>query len=96
MFAPLGFLGKLEKEQLIALAERGGVTRSGIPTLEDSCENGAWYCGPPEGFVEFLHSLEKRFPGLEAVNVQSAMGTPQEVMVEQLEWFAKDVMPAFR
>jgi len=96
MFAPLGFLGRLKKEQIEALGHRGGVSKSGIPTLEDSCDNGAWYCGPPEGFIEFLHGLEEKFPGLDAVNVQSAMGTPQEVMVEQLEWFAKDVMPDFR
>lgn len=96
MFAPLGFLGWLKKEQIEALGHRGGVSKSGIPTLEDSCDNGAWYCGPPEGFIEFLHGLEEKFPGLDAVNVQSAMGTPQEVMVEQLEWFAKDVMSDFR
>ena len=96
MFAPLGFLGKLKKEQLITLGERGGVTKSGIPTLEDACEHGSWYCGPPDGFVEYLQELGEKFPGLEAVNVQSAMGTPTEVMVEQLEWFARDVMPAFR
>lgn len=96
MFGPLGFLGPLEKWQHEALAKRGGVTAAKIPTLEDSCANGAWYCGPPEGFVEFLQNLQEKFPGLDAVNVQSAMGTPQEVMVEQLEWFAKDVMPAFK
>jgi len=96
MFAPLGFLGKLKKEQLIALAKRGGVTASGIPTLEDACNHGSWYCGPAAGFIEYLHGLEKKFPGLDAVNVQSAMGTPQKVMIEQLEWFAKEVMPAFR
>ncbi|MEM9682991.1 MAG: LLM class flavin-dependent oxidoreductase [Pseudomonadota bacterium] len=96
MFAPLGFLGKLKKEQLIALGERGGVTKSGIPTLEDACEHGSWYCGPPDGFVEYLQEVGEKFPGLEAVNVQSAMGTPTDVMVEQLEWFARDVMPAFR
>jgi alkanesulfonate monooxygenase SsuD/methylene tetrahydromethanopterin reductase-like flavin-dependent oxidoreductase (luciferase family) len=96
MFGPLGFLGKLKDEQIAAIGRRGGIRDSGIPTLEDACEHGAWYCGPAEGFIEYLRGLEKKFPGLEAVNVQSAMGTPEKVMVEQLEWFAKDVMPAFR
>jgi alkanesulfonate monooxygenase SsuD/methylene tetrahydromethanopterin reductase-like flavin-dependent oxidoreductase (luciferase family) len=96
MFGPLGFLGRLEKWQHEALAKRGGVTAAKIPTLEDSCANGAWYCGPAGGCVEYLQQLQEKFPGLDAVNVQSAMGTPQDVMVEQLEWFAKDVMPAFR
>ena len=92
MFAPLGFLGKLEKDQIEALAQRGGFDKARLPTLEDACENGSWYCGPPEGFVEFLQELGEKFPGLEEVNVQSSMGTPEAVMLEQLEWFAKDVM----
>ena len=92
MFAPLGFLGKLENYQVEALGKRGGMAEANIPSLEDSCENGAWYCGPPEGFVEFLQELGDNFPGLEDVNVQSAMGTPEKIMLEQLEWFAADVM----
>ncbi len=93
MFAPLGFLGKLEKDQIKALAQRGGFDKARLPTLEDACEHGSWYCGPPEGFVEFLQELGEKFPGLEEVNVQSSMGTPEAVMLEQLERFAKDVMP---
>ena len=96
MFGPLGFLGRLSDEQIAALGERGGVTKAGIATLEDSCSAGAWYCGPASGLVERLQELGERFPGLTAVNVQSSMGTPQAIMVEQLEWFARDVMPAFR
>ncbi len=93
MFGPLGFLGPLEKSQIEALGRRGGIDNAGIATLEDACANGAWYCGPPEGFVEFLQEISEKYPGVEDVNVQSAMGTPQTVMIEQLEWFARDVMP---
>ena len=92
MFGPLGFLGPLKDSQIEALGRRGGIAESGIPTLEDACENGAWYCGPPEGFVEFLQEIGEKYPGVEDVNVQSAMGTPQTIMIEQLEWFARDVM----
>ena len=92
MFGPLGFLGRLEKSQIEALGRRGGIDDAGIPTLEDACANGAWYCGPPDGFVEFLQEIGEKYPGVEDVNVQSAMGTPQTVMIEQLEWFARDVM----
>ena len=92
MFGPLGFLGPLEKSQIEALGRRGGIDDAGIPTLEDACANGAWYCGPPEGFVEFLQEIGEKYPGVEDVNVQSAMGTPESVMIEQLEWFARDVM----
>ncbi len=96
MFGPLGFLGRLEAAQIEALGRRGGVAQSGIPTLQDACDRGSWYCGPPEGFVDFLHALGEKFPGLEDVNVQSSMGTPEAVMVEQLEWFANEVMAGMR
>jgi alkanesulfonate monooxygenase SsuD/methylene tetrahydromethanopterin reductase-like flavin-dependent oxidoreductase (luciferase family) len=96
MFGPLGFLGPLTDEQHLALGQRGGVTNAGVRTLEDACADGAWYCGPPDGLIESLQQLGESFPGLDSVIVQSAMGTPQTVMVEQLEWFARDVMPAFR
>ena len=96
MFGPLGFLGKLEKAQIDALGRRGGMREAGLPSLELACEKGSWYCGPPQGFVEFLERLGEKFPGLEDVNVQSSMGTPETVMVEQLEWFARDVMAKVR
>ena len=57
---------------------------------------GNWYCGPPEGYIEYLQTLQEKYPGLEIVNTSSSMNTPQQVMVEQLEWFGKEVMPAFR
>jgi hypothetical protein len=33
---------------------------------------------------------------LHYVNVSSSMGTPKVVMLEQLAWFAREVMPKFR
>ena len=92
MFGPLGFLGPVDEDQLQALAQRGGFDKARLPTLEDACRHGSWYCGPPEGFVEFLQELGDKFPGLEEVNVQSSIGTPEAVMLEQVEWFARDVM----
>jgi len=95
MFAPLGFFRGLSDEQLAAVAQRGGWADAGIPTLEEACEGRSWYCGPPEGFVEYLEELQDGAPGLEMVNVQASMGTPQQVIIEQLEAFATSVMPSF-
>ena len=39
--------------------------------------------------------LEEQYPGLERVSVSHPTGTPEAVMLEQLEWFAAEVMPAF-
>jgi len=96
MFAPLGFVRGLTAEQMQAIGRRGGWDAARIPTLEDAVAAGSWYCGPPEGFVTYLQGLEEKYPGLEYVNVASAVGTPKAVMLEQLTWFAKEVLPAFR
>jgi len=95
MFAPLGFVPGLTADQVKATARRGGWTAAGIPKLEDFVKTGAWYCGPPEGLVAQLQQLQDKYPGLEYVNVSSSMGTPKTVMLEQLEWFAKEVKPRF-
>ena len=96
LFGPLGFLGPLSDEQNTALALRGGVTKSGIASLEDACASGSWYCGPPDGLIERLQEVGERYPGLDFVSAQSAVGTPEAVIMEQLERLASDVMPAFR
>jgi alkanesulfonate monooxygenase SsuD/methylene tetrahydromethanopterin reductase-like flavin-dependent oxidoreductase (luciferase family) len=94
LFAPLGMV-PMRPEQLTRVTERGNWADQNIPTLDRAVETGSWYCGPPEGFVEYLQDLQDRYPGLEDINVQSSMGTPLAVMTEQLEAFATDVMPKF-
>src|SRR5262245_6722842 len=96
MFAPLGFVRGLNAEQFRAIDRRGGWAAAGVPTLADAVKAGSWYCGPPEGCIEYLQALQEKYPGLEVVNASSGMGTPQKVKVEQLEWFGKEVIPAFR
>ena len=65
-------------------------------TLEDGVRNRSWLCGPPEEVVGYLKEVERRYPGLDHVMVAWAIGTPRDVMVEQLTRFAREVMPAFR
>jgi hypothetical protein len=96
MFGPLGFVRGLSPDQIAAIGRRGGWAEARIPTLEDAVKAGSWYCGPPEGFIDYLKGLEEKYPGLEHVNVgSSSVGTPQKIILEQLSWFAKEVMPAF-
>ncbi|MCB1744546.1 MAG: LLM class flavin-dependent oxidoreductase [Gammaproteobacteria bacterium] len=96
MFAPLGFFRGLTDEQVKVLSGRGGWDKAGIPTIDQQMAARSWYCGPAEGMIEYLKGLEEQFPGLEHVNVQSSMGTPESVMLEQLDRFAEEVMPAFQ
>jgi alkanesulfonate monooxygenase SsuD/methylene tetrahydromethanopterin reductase-like flavin-dependent oxidoreductase (luciferase family) len=95
MFAPLGFMPGLTPAQIQATARRGGWGAAGVPTVEDYARMGSWFCGPPEELVAYLKNLQAKYPGLEFVNVSPAMGTPKAVMLEQLTWFAREVMPAF-
>ena len=57
---------------------------------------GGWLCGPADLVTEKLMRLQERCPGLEQVNAGSVIGTPQSVIIEQLQRFAEDVMPHFK
>jgi alkanesulfonate monooxygenase SsuD/methylene tetrahydromethanopterin reductase-like flavin-dependent oxidoreductase (luciferase family) len=96
MFAPLGFFRGLDDEQLEVVAKRGGWDGHGIPGIGEAMGARSWYCGSAEGMIEYIKELEEAFPGLETINVQASMGTPEAVMLEQLERFAAEVMPAFK
>jgi alkanesulfonate monooxygenase SsuD/methylene tetrahydromethanopterin reductase-like flavin-dependent oxidoreductase (luciferase family) len=96
MFAPLGFLPGLTKEQIAAIARRGGWYESGVPRVEHYIEKGGWFAGTAEEFVAFLKNLESRFPGMEHVSLSTPMGTPQAIMLDQYRRIAEQVMPHFR
>ena len=96
MFAPLGFVRGLSDGQIEAIADPKRARSANLPTLEQAIEAGSWLCGPPELIVEKLQDVQDRYPGLEEVNVGSVIGTPQSVILEQLEIFAREVMPAFQ
>src|SRR6266446_3307837 len=95
MFGPLGFVPGITPAQLEASTKRGGWDAAGVPTVEHYMKNGAWFAGPPEELTAYLKDIESRYPGLEYVNVSISMGTPKAVMLEQLQWFATEVMPTF-
>ncbi|HYZ21852.1 MAG TPA: LLM class flavin-dependent oxidoreductase [Rhodopila sp.] len=96
MFAPLGFLPGVTQEQVAAIARRGGWYEAGVPTVEHYMKMGAWFAGTPEELVGFLKELETRYPGMEHINLSTPMGTPQAIMLEQLQWVSDAVMPHFR
>ncbi|HTO11330.1 MAG TPA: LLM class flavin-dependent oxidoreductase [Candidatus Binatia bacterium] len=95
MFGPLGFVPGITPAQLEASTRRGGWGAAGVPTVEDYMKVGAWFAGPPEELVAYLRTLEAKYPGLEYVHLSNSMGTPRAVMLEQLAWLGKEVMPHF-
>ncbi len=94
VMAPLGMLRYSEEHARAVVARRPQSPTTA--TLEDGVRNRSWLCGPPEDIVAYLKDVERRYPGLDHVMVAWAIGTPRDVMVEQLTRFAREVMPAFR
>ena len=96
MFAPLGFVRGLTNDQIDAVGDPRRARAAGLPTVEIGVRAGSWLCGPPEIITEKLMDIQARYPGLQQINVGSVVGTPQSVILEQLEAFGKEVMPNFK
>ena len=92
-FAPFGF---------VRYADEHGRTwgtpgaPAGVPSLRDGVAQKAWFCGPPAHVIEGIKSVADKYPGLENFMIHWAEGLPPKEFKEQLTWFAKDVMPAFK
>ena len=95
VLGPLGIVRGLSQEQARALASPAAASTPGLPTVETAAAEHAWLCGSPEDVIAYLKELEERYPKLEHIYVSSCIGTPSAVLLEQLERFAKEVMPAF-
>jgi alkanesulfonate monooxygenase SsuD/methylene tetrahydromethanopterin reductase-like flavin-dependent oxidoreductase (luciferase family) len=97
MLAPLGRFPKLTEEQIRATFDPAKAPLAGLPTIEDAVREGSWVCGPPEHIIEKLEELQKRFPGLVRVFITAGgLGIPPSVMRADIDWFGREVMPAFR
>ncbi len=95
MFGPLRLVRSLSDEQIEAMGDPNRAPTAGLPTIERAVERQGFLCGPPELIIEQLHALEAEYPGLERVGMSHPVGTPEKVILEQLEWLAKDVSPLF-
>ena len=96
MFAPLGFVRGLTDDQLDALGDPARAPHANLPTLEEAVEAGSWLVGTPEQIIEKMEEIERHWPGLDHVNMGLPVGTPQSVILEQIEAFGKEVMPHFK
>ncbi len=96
MFGPLRLHRALSDEQIEIISDPRRAPTAGLPSIQSAVETGAFLAGPPDRIIEQLKAVEKEYPGLERIGVSHPVGTPQSVITEQLEWFAKEVMPAFK
>src|SRR5207245_1687169 len=56
----------------------------------------AWFCVCTGHVIDGIKSVAEKYPGLENFMIHWAEGMPPKEFKEQLTWFAKDVMPAFK
>jgi alkanesulfonate monooxygenase SsuD/methylene tetrahydromethanopterin reductase-like flavin-dependent oxidoreductase (luciferase family) len=92
-FAPFGFV-RYADEAGRPWGTPGAPAR--VPTLAEGIEQKAWFCGPPSLVIDRIKEFEARYPGLDQMMIHWAEGIPPREFKEQLRWFARDVMPAFR
>jgi alkanesulfonate monooxygenase SsuD/methylene tetrahydromethanopterin reductase-like flavin-dependent oxidoreductase (luciferase family) len=95
MFGPLRLVRALSDEQIDVMSDPTRAPYANLPRIEDAIKAGGVLCGSPEQIIEHLKGLEERYPGLERVMVSLSVGVPQTVILEQLERFATEVLPAF-
>jgi alkanesulfonate monooxygenase SsuD/methylene tetrahydromethanopterin reductase-like flavin-dependent oxidoreductase (luciferase family) len=95
MFGPLRLTRGLSEQQIADISDPARAPFANLPSIQDAVRAGAVLCGPPQRIIEQLMAVGARYPGLRRVTVSQPVGTPQSVILEQLEWFAKEVMPAF-
>jgi alkanesulfonate monooxygenase SsuD/methylene tetrahydromethanopterin reductase-like flavin-dependent oxidoreductase (luciferase family) len=96
MFGPLRLVRALTDQQIEAMADPRKAPFAGLPRIEEAINKGGVLCGSPDDFIEHLKKLEERYPGLERVMVSLTVGIPKTLVLEQLERFAAEVMPAFK
>jgi len=96
MFGELRLARALSDEQIVAMRDPKTAVNAKLPRIEDAIAAGGFLAGTPADIIEQLKALEVRLPGLKRVTVNQPLSLPLNMCLEQLEWFAKDVMPAFK
>jgi alkanesulfonate monooxygenase SsuD/methylene tetrahydromethanopterin reductase-like flavin-dependent oxidoreductase (luciferase family) len=96
MFGELRLVRALSDEQIAAMRDPRLAATAKLPTIEDAVQAGGFLAGTPADIVEQLKAVEKRYPGIDRVICSTPLGTPLDVQLEDLDRFAKEVIPAFR
>ncbi len=96
MFGELRLVRAITDEQIAAMRDPRLVPDTRLPRIEDAVKAGGFLAGTPADIIAELKKVEQRYPGLERVICTMALGTPLATTLEQLDRFAKEVMPAFR
>jgi len=96
MFGELRLVRALTDEQIEIMRDPTRAPGAKLPRIEDAVKAGGFLCGNADDLIAHIKALEEKYPALDRVSVSLSVGVPQAVALEQLERFAKEVMPAFK
>src|SRR6201994_845433 len=96
MFGELRLVRALTDEQIEIMRDPKRAPTAKLPRIDDAVKAGGFLTGTPADVIESLKKLEERYPGLDRATVSLSVGLPLSEALEQLERFAKEVMPAFK
>ena len=96
MFGELRLVKALTDAQMEIMRDPTRAPGANLPKVEDAVANGGFLTGGANEIIDHLKALEKRYPGLERISVSLSVGVPKAEALENLERFAKEVMPAFK
>jgi alkanesulfonate monooxygenase SsuD/methylene tetrahydromethanopterin reductase-like flavin-dependent oxidoreductase (luciferase family) len=96
MFGELRLVKALSDEQIEAMRDPKKAKGVKLPSIEDAEASGGFLCGPPDLIIDRLKTIEKKYPGLDRVNMSMPVGVPLSMWLDQHDRLAKEVMPAFK
>src|SRR5215475_3545974 len=95
MFGELRLVRALTDEQIEIMRDPARAPTAKLPRVEDAVKAGGFLCGNADDLIAHLKALEAKYPALDRISVSLSVGVPEKIALEQLERFAKEVMPAF-
>jgi alkanesulfonate monooxygenase SsuD/methylene tetrahydromethanopterin reductase-like flavin-dependent oxidoreductase (luciferase family) len=95
MFGELRLVRAITEEQIEIMRDPARAPTAKLPRIEDAVKAGGFLCGNADDLIMHLKALEAKYPALDRISVSLSVGVPETVALEQLERFAKEVMPAF-
>ena len=96
MFGELRLVRAITEEQIEVMRDPKRAPTAKLPRIEDAVKAGGFLCGNADDLIEQLKALEEKYPALDRISVSFSVGVPEQVALEQLDRFAKEVMPAFK
>ncbi|HYZ20955.1 MAG TPA: LLM class flavin-dependent oxidoreductase [Rhodopila sp.] len=96
MFGELRLSRALTDEQVEIMRDPKRAPTAKLPRIEDAVKAGGFLTGSADEIIEHLKKLEETYPGLDRVSISPSLGVPKAVILEQVERFAEEVMPAFK